>query len=752
MGPFKPFHWRKEAHAEGALVLDGSSPDFADREKLSRYRDDLSAGIRNYLLFQRFSSFRWPYWISGAHRKNPHFQTALLPPFLLNRSLRDWLCFTNLFSREALRIDPAGMICPAGAAWSLEFWILSGSQIQRPQEGAGSLLQTRAGASYSIRTVWKMKDFELRQELYGAKTSVDEAVIELECVPAKKGHRHSLLAVVRPYGCEYLGGAERIEFNPETGIVRVNGGERVATEARPSFVWTGDGARGDITPGGTEEMALRAACRSGMATLALGFDLRGGAGQLHLRLSLPSKKSIAPAKLNHPRLKAEFGEFAGLRLKSGFNLGFPDRRFVRWFYGAKSSMLNHVRSSVSPEAVGDPDRMRTAYFVAAACNRMGYFDESERLVSSLMERFAIQKQVSLEKTMAAAYILAAFADYFTHSRDIDYVQKRHSILQAAGRYLHDASASIKSPLSGRSHLRNTIGAYLLSGSHLYDAILLSYSMRQCAYLTRCIGLFGDEAHLNAEIKRLGGLIAKEISRCFPAAGSPASQESEPVPHARDEYSAYSIFAGFPFWLETLSRQALAAMLEGVGASFDGIPLYLKSCGGWDSLLTSVYAANLLLQGDARAYEGMDAFMRLGDHRYALPEVIHPSGGRGILGDGDSPVSASAFFSLMRITLFADFESGLRLLPLPREEWFAPGSEIQIQNAPSRFGPLSIRIISSANEVQFRFVESPKFVPPEISINLPFKAKIKGESDFVIKKELGTSFVINGWPALVRFLK
>lgn len=751
MRPFKLFPWKRVARAEGAIVLDASSMDFADREKLSHLRDDLSAGVRNYLLFQRFSSYKWPYWIAGAYRKNPHFQSSLIPPFLLNRSLRDWLYFTNLFSRDAIRIDPAGMICPSGDAWSIEFWILSGSQLLRPQDGKGNVQQTRAGAGYSIRTVWRMKEFELRQELYGVKTSIDEAVAELEYVPAKKGHRISLLAAVRPYNCEYLGGAERIEFNAETGLIRINGNERVAVDAKPSFVWAGDGLRGDIAPRIDEEKTLRSACRFGMATLALGFELRGGAAPLHLRIALPSKKNIGPAKLNHSRLKAEYGEFAGLRIKSGFNLSFPDRRFVRWFYGLKSSMLNHVRSSVSPEAVTDPDLMRTAYYVAAACNRMGYFDESERLVSSLLGRFAVEKPVSVEKTIAAAYVLAAFADYFTHSREIDYVQKRHAQLQAAGRYLNAAAASVKPPLSGRARSKNTIDTYFLSGSHLYDAIFLTYSMRQCAYLARCIGLFGDEARLNGEIRRLGAMISKEISRTFPAAESAGAKGSE-TSHSHDEYSAYSVFAGFPFSLESLGPESRGAMLEGVGTLFDGLPLYVKSCGGWDSLLSSVYAANLLLGGKAACFEVMDAFMRLGEHRFALPEVIHPSDGRGVLGDGDSPVSASAFFNLMRIALFADSESGLRVLPLPREEWFAPGSEIQIQNAPSRFGALNIRIISSANEVQYRFLESPKFVPPEISINLPFKAKIKAENDFVIKKELGTSFVINGWPSMVRFLK
>jgi hypothetical protein len=36
------------------------------------------------------------------------------------------------------------------------------------------------------------------------------------------------------------------------------------------------------------------------------------------------------------------------------------------------------------------------------------------------------------------------------------------------------------------------------------------------------------------------------------------------------------------------------------------------------------------------------------------------------------------------------------------------------------------------------------------INLPFRAKIRQESDFVIKKDLGNAVTINGWPAIVKF--
>jgi hypothetical protein len=125
---------------------------------------------------------------------------------------------------------------------------------------------------------------------------------------------------------------------------------------------------------------------------------------------------------------------------------------------------------------------------------------------------------------------------------------------------------------------------------------------------------------------------------------------------------------------------------------------------------------------------------------------------GVMGEGDSPVAASAFFGFIRNVLFMDSEQRLEVMPLPLPQWFSPGSEIVIQDAPSRFGPINLRVVSSAGEVQFRFTDLPKFVPPEIVLRLPFRAKIKEENDFVLKKESQDTFVINGWPSVVRFLR
>ena len=90
--------------------------------------------------------------------------------------------------------------------------------------------------------------------------------------------------------------------------------------------------------------------------------------------------------------------------------------------------------------------------------------------------------------------------------------------------------------------------------------------------------------------------------------------------------------------------------------------------------------------------------------------------------------------------------------IPQEDWFNPGSEISVENAPSRFGLISFRVVSTINEIQMHFDQLPKYIPPDIMITLPFKTKIHPGDDFIVKKVIGNSHIINGWPSIIKFRK
>ncbi len=735
------------------MSLNEITPDFVDRRKLAGLKDVIASGIKNHSLLQKFSSYRWPYWICGSVNENSASFGGAFPPILINHSHRNWIYYTNFLSSEALLVDPVGMVSTTYDAWSLETWVVMDTRVFRPQERPEKVNQSRDISTLLLNTAWKEKEFQVRQCIYGAKTSIDEGIIETECSLSGKAGSAAVILVVRPYNHAGIGDVSEIEYKTDTGIIRINGMNRLALDSKPDFVSAGDGAGGDADVFTGDKNVPKAACNYGMATLALGYRIPKEGCRITARISLNGNKQLGQTKVDFARLKKEFSEFAGIRIKNGFNLVFPDVLAQRGAYGAKAAILNFIsRAARSGGENLSPRRGKELFYIAAACNRAGYFPESGRVLQTLLNGPVAVKTPSFENLMVSAYGLTAAADYFIHSRDMDFLQGRYSRIREISEALYNGAASIKNLRTGVSGRRNSI-EFNLNGRHsLHDALLLSFSMRQFSYLARCMGLFGDEIKYQKGSDRLDRMILAELGPVF-AAFPPEGEISgiEKFPEA-NEFDAYAVFAGYPFRPAALTQDNLNSIMAWTGSMFPGLPLHLKSLGGWDTLLSAVYAVNLLLCRDMRCYDILDRFLNLGGSRFALPEVINPRTGMGVTGAGDSPVTASAMFMMIRNMLFMDSEKRLDVLPLPRPEWFNPGSEIAVQAAPSRFGPVNFRVSSSANEVQFRFTELPKFVPPEIALNLPFKARIREENDFVIKKESHNTFVINGWPSVVRFIK
>ncbi len=729
----------------------GDIPVFIDREKLAAMTAGIGAGIRNYLLFQRFSSYRWPYWVNrladGASRSG----SGIVPPQLANHSNRDWLYFTNLLSSDALRIDPSGMLSPTYAGWSVEAWMLVGGRIFRPQESAGLIGQERDPLGSMVKTEWKEKEFGLTQTVFGARTGVDEAVVALQSSLPKKSEGAVLLVVFRPYDPVSLGTIREIEYRRDSRTVRIDGVERAVLEAKPDYIATGTGLSGDLMPVAGARDALKASCEFGMATLALGYALQKGARKLHIRICLSRRNAIAPSKFNYAKAAEEFAAFSSLRIKSGIGLSFPEEPIVRWLYAAKLSLLNAINREIKAGGP-DPDTttMKRLCLMVCSCNRMGYHSEAEGIIRSLMPHFEGTAESSFERTIGIAYLISAFADCFIHSRDMDFLGRGYAALKTAAGTLCDYSAGVKSV--SRRDEGNSLGRYLMAAPHLYDLVLVCNALRRYSYLARCMGLFGDENRFAKEAVRLSGIVAAEIHALFSGKeGAPASGTRDPRLDS-GQAAGYMAAAGYPFRIEEISADDLGTMVGALADLYGGVPLYVRALGGWDSVLSFLFASNLILCRDMRYYDLISEFMRRGGRRFSLQEILHPGSGAGIMGDGDSVEAMAAFALTLRNMLFMDFENRLDVLPAPREEWFRPGSEITVQDAPSRFGPISFRVVSSGGEVQFRFIDLPKFVPPEIMINLPFRAKIKQESDFVIKKDFGNAVTINGWPSIVKFLR
>lgn len=722
--------------------------DYADHEKLALFQDDIRRGIANYLLFQNNINYRWPSWVFQATEKESSSGDSLIPPLLLNHHCRDGIIFSNLLPTDQIILDPSGMITTAHDAWSLEFWVSIGGKILRPQERPGQVAQSRDPQSMLTTTLWREKEFDLVQTVFGARASINEAVVELACSLHKKTDSAVMMVVVRPYTLDVLGGIRSVEFNRISRAVAINGGDRFIVQTKPDFILTGNGSDGDISAEGPREENVRSKCRDRLATMALCWKLRKGTQEFRVRIALNRFEKILPMKLDYGKLKREFIEYTGLRMKRGFRLDFPDPMFENWFYASKVSSLNFLKSETALRSGGKTAReMKSLFYVTSAYNRMGYHEESLKIIGTVAGAFRPEKPWSFSDLMAGCYLLCALSDYFTVSRDIDFLNTQFNAVREVAQELYRRSREVKSVDRAFPERRNTLGHYYIGTPLPHDLQLLASALFQFSYLARCIGLFGDEIRFSRESERLEKILVNHFERSYgEAAGEKAAFAR------RGEFALYDILVCFPFGTPLPGEGVLKKILAGNGGRLAEPPVYLKSKGGWDLFLSLIYAANFLIARDPRAYNLLVPLMERGMGRFILPDVINPRTGRAVLGEGDSTLVVSVLFTVLRNVLFMDYQNRLEIFPLPREDWFKAGSEIVVREAPSRFGPINFRVASTSNEIQFFFNELPKYLPPDILIHLPFKVKIKPEDDFIIKKEMGDSCLINGWPAIVKFTR
>ena len=704
-----------------------------DYNKYNTSRTIYLTGLNNYTLFQKFSNFKWPAWINVITDPT-HGVTAVSPFMLINSNMRDCLYFTNFLSDDGLYVDPAGMISPSYGHWSLEAWIVAGNALYRPSEDWPHVRQERDVKNSLIYSVWENSLGTLQYTLFGARSTVDEAVVEADCF-IKERKQASILFVVRPYDLHQLGGLESVEFLKDSLSLNINGRKSVCFNAKPDYVVSGGGERcRDIDPRGDKSRQNSSASQFGMATLGLGFNLKKGENRFTFRIALDSREGLVPRKYDYAKAREDYITFSSTRIRNGANVALPDKVMQNWFYGSKISLLNFSLKSILREN-GTID-YRTAFYIIFGCNRMGYFPESLRYVDYLIKNFTGgDNNYTFETTIDACATIESIADYFIHVRDTAFLQGRFDFIKKKALGMYSYSRKIKRP---GTHKRNSLQHYSIAEEHPFDYILLAHALAQYSYMARCLGIFGEELKYKKESERIAAILGK-------AAFEDDSEQPE------NEFIYYNLFAGFPFRIEAITEASIRRLLDRMRSYFSDIPLNVKSLG-LDTFATLVTANNLLLMSDAKANEIVDTLLRMRDMVYNLPEFMNPATGRAVWGDSASTAVSAMVFATIRNLLFVDYPERLNIFPLPRAEWFEPGNEMKIEDAPSRFGSLSLRMVSTTNEIQIHFDKLPKFVPPEILIRMPYKTKIKLEDDFILKREDDTAFIINGWPSIVRFIR
>lgn len=681
----------------------------------------IKTGMGNYAVFQRYPFFRWPAWVESGNITSPGV--------LLNKTFNQWVCFSNMNAPHEIRIDPTGMITTSYGAWALEFWVFHGDKIYRSQTSSSNCTIEKKPASSCVTITWKEKSFTLKIAFTGIRTSSEEALCKAELLLSDSTAKVKLLAVVRPYDNTALGSTSSIEFESSNGLMKIDDNAVLKSETEFDFVITGSGSVGDINPD-LKENSFFISSPEGTATMALGINAKKKSASMLMRLSLDGL-NLTPNALNitFEELTREFEQFAAARLREGIRLSVPDNTFNNWMLSAEASLL----SLSEPDFAGSGNNgfnFKETYFFARALNRMGYFAESSEHIEKMRGHVVYKtKKPAFGNVINCCYFVSAVVDSFIHTRDTEYLNKEFSFVIEVGRSMLSYTSQLTSI---KSVQENSLPYCVLEKPLCYDFALLAHAFSSLAYFARCMGIFGDEKKFDSESARIQRLIAGDES------------------YWDDEFFFLMMFVNYPFNLP-LCREVGSAVLQRAKSYFTDSFVNIKSLG-MDVFSSIIMDHNILIETPTEASQIFSAAAKVAGRRYILPEFLEPREKTGIWGAGASKVCSGEIFSFLRSMLFIDSAERLSIFPRPIEEWFEPGKEFSLENAPSRFGNINFRYTATPNEIIFHFDVLPKFVPPEIAITLPFEAKIQKNDDFLFKKSYGTTYVINGWPSLIRFVR
>lgn len=700
-----------------------------DSEKKDFLSGEADAGLSNFLHYQKFPGFKWPAWITESSKSTGgHFRPVTVP-FLINNHLREWQVFSNYFSSDSIYVNSCGMISgPGDAPWSVEFYLMNRGELVYLNQNPATVKGDIEPASGIINYILNTDVFEFNESVAGSRSSIDEAVIDLSCLIRKSGGDAVLFIVIRPYNNTRIGDVSSISLEAADLLVRINDKNHLALSKKPDILYTGNGKEGDINFSG-EESGNGVYCNEGMATMALGYKINAGKLNLNFRIALDPSGHLASGKIDYNAAAQEFRKFAELRLSNGTLLKAPDSEVNRLFSLSGLSLFRNCEN-INFSSV---NAYRNYFFHIAALNMAGFDSDADKILKEMSSSLKLnRKKPEFDSAVKGAYFLKAYTGYYLHKRDMDFLQRNFNLLRETGEYIYKYCTGVHSINEAG---KTTLPGIFINRSCSHDFIILASAMIDMSYLSRCMGIFGDETKFKNESDRLQAVLRDKYR-------SITEQDSI----EGDEF--YGLLALPDRSLTGLKDDEYASMLSHIYDK-SNFPVFNRIMGV-DNNATSILLNQLLLLNNPLFTRFRKMFFSLTSGLFLTPEFIDPFTGFGCNGDGRSSIVASLYYIIIRNMFFIDREDRLELFPVPEEKWFIYGEKITVDAAPSRFGLISFSVESGEKDVRIVFNDPPKYLPPDIMINLPFDASIIEGEDFIVKKFTSTSFVINGWPSVVRF--
>jgi hypothetical protein len=128
--------------------------------------------------------------------------------------------------------------------------------------------------------------------------------------------------------------------------------------------------------------------------------------------------------------------------------------------------------------------------------------------------------------------------------------------------------------------------------------------------------------------------------------------------------------------------------------------------GWGTYLNMRVAGCRLLQNSPKGWDLMQRLLRFASPTYNWPEAIHTRSLSGSAGDGQHGWASAEWLLLVRALLLREDDRRLTLTPTLPGDWLSTPGHLSIENAPTRFGPLSYHLEWDASSLNLELATRP----------------------------------------------
>ncbi|HKL27498.1 MAG TPA: hypothetical protein VJ910_14840 [Desulfuromonadales bacterium] len=677
-------------------------------------------GLVNTRAIQHNLDWVWPFWVEKQFDpKDPSFIPRAFSFSHVNLTHRNWTAVGCPGSASYPIVDPRGLLTPIYDGWSLDAWLVA--------EDGRTLFPSRLTEvdqewlledHLAVATRCRMQDLEIYGEV---RQECREGELELFWQLQGQGPPGSRLVVsLRPYNPEGVQFVETAAFEAERNTLVIDDESRVQFSRSPESVLFANYEQGDVCQRLNEAARESGiSCDVGMATAALVFPFEAAESlDLEVRLGLVEapvegrkKKSAQPMTISWAQA-----------LNGTARLEIPDQR-IRFLYDAavRSLILLSVDDVVPGPYTYKRFWFRDACLMMHALLCVGLEERALRCLNNFPGR---QKR--------SGYFLSQEGEWDSNGQVLWIIER---FLQLTGRDL--PAAWLKSIWKGAEWIRRK---RLPKDSKKPHAGLLPpgfsaehFGPNDYYYWDDFWGVAGLQAAARLAEKAgetaraetyasAAGEFAETVWKSIAEIPSSRSRQAIPAsPYRRLDAGAIGcLVADYPLQLVGAEDERIAktaAFLQ-ENCFLNGAFFQDMIHSGINPYLTLAVGQTLLRNGDPAFADIVKRVAELASPTGQWPEAVHPFSGGGCMGDGQHGWAAAEWVMMVRNMFVREEEDRLVLGSGVFPEWLESRETLSFGPAPTKWGPVTLRLLKSEGDLLLELDADWRGEPPELEARLP----------------------------------